>query len=157
MEQIKLVIWDLDDTFWKGTLSEGPIEYSESNHRLIMHLSQKGIVNSICSKNDHDRAELILREQGIYEYFVFSQIDWAPKGPAVKRIIEWMQLRPENVLFVDDNHLNLEEARFFSPGIQTASPHDLENLLRQPAFQGKDDPALSRLKQYKVIEKKTNF
>ena len=23
----KLIIWDLDDTFWKGTLSEGGVEF----------------------------------------------------------------------------------------------------------------------------------
>ena len=28
---IKLVIWDLDDTFWTGTLSEGDVELVEDN------------------------------------------------------------------------------------------------------------------------------
>jgi predicted enzyme involved in methoxymalonyl-ACP biosynthesis len=25
-EKVKLVVWDLDETFWKGTLSEGGVD-----------------------------------------------------------------------------------------------------------------------------------
>ena len=28
MESVRLVIWDLDDTFWQGTLTEGGVAYS---------------------------------------------------------------------------------------------------------------------------------
>ena len=51
--KIKLVIWDLDDTFWKGTLSEGPIVSIAENIQLVRDLTDRGIVNSICSKNDY--------------------------------------------------------------------------------------------------------
>jgi len=154
MEPIKLVIWDLDETFWKGTLSEDPIEYLDRNQNIVMELSRRGIVNSICSKNNHDEAVSMLREKGIFDFFVFTHIDWLPKGPAVKQIIDDMQLRPENVLFLDDNHLNLEEARYFAPGIQTAHPDILENLLAQDAVKGKADRDLTRLEQYRILEKK---
>ena len=52
--KIKLVIWDLDDTFWKGTLSEGPIVSIAENIQLVRDLTDRGIVNSICSKNDYE-------------------------------------------------------------------------------------------------------
>ena len=48
----KLIIWDLDDTFWDGTLSEGGITFKEDNLKLVEELTTKGIMNSICSKND---------------------------------------------------------------------------------------------------------
>ena len=36
MNKIKLVIWDLDETFWKGTLSEEGIEVIEKNILIII-------------------------------------------------------------------------------------------------------------------------
>jgi hypothetical protein len=67
-----------------------------------------------------------------------------------------MGLRAPNVLFVDDNPQNLEEARFYNPGIQVAAPDVLASLLNQPAVQGKADAQLSRLKQYQLLEKKVD-
>ena len=64
LEPIRLIIWDLDDTFWKGTLTEGGIEaFIQENHDLVPALAQRGIMSSICSKNDHAKIEAILREQ----------------------------------------------------------------------------------------------
>ena len=51
MEKIKVVIWDLDETFWEGTLSEGEVVYSQRNHDVVIKLASRGIVSSICSKN----------------------------------------------------------------------------------------------------------
>ena len=72
----------------------------------------------------------------------------------IAQTIEEMNLRPVNVLFIDDNPQNLEEAKFFNPGLQTATPEVLGELLSWPACQGKPDPGLSRLKQYRQLEQK---
>ena len=53
-DKIKLVIWDLDETFWKGTFSEGNVEIPDRNRNLLALLTDIGIVNSICSKNDEN-------------------------------------------------------------------------------------------------------
>ena len=50
MEKIKLVIWDLDDTFWNGVLSEDKVTFNERNIEIVKTLTDRGIVNSICSK-----------------------------------------------------------------------------------------------------------
>ena len=55
-EKIKLVIWDLDDTFWAGTLSEGGGDAIEANIACLRTLVDRGIMNSISSKNDFDKA-----------------------------------------------------------------------------------------------------
>ena len=54
MEKIKLVIWDLDETFWEGTLSEEGVKPIKDNIELIKELSERGIINSIVSKNNFD-------------------------------------------------------------------------------------------------------
>jgi len=151
---VKMVIWDLDDTFWDGTLSEGPVRISAASAALVRTLNRRGIVNAICSKNDHDPVRAELEGAGLWEEFVFVRVDWSPKGPRVARIIEDAQLRPENVLFLDDLPANLGEAEHFAPGLQTAGPELLDVLADLPELAGKDDAALSRLEQYRVLERK---
>lgn len=155
-EKIKLVIWDLDETFWKGTLSEEGVKVVERNVQLIKHLNLRGIVNSICSKNDFDFAKKKLIEIGVWDQFVFPKISWLPKGKIIEALIDEMSLRPDNVLFLDDNIMNLEEVKFVLPNINLATPDYIESLWTNPFLLGKDDAKLSRLNQYKVLELKSS-
>jgi FkbH-like protein len=153
--KVKLVIWDLDETFWHGTLSEGGITPIPRNHEIVTELAKRGIVSSICSKNDYDATKAKLSELGIWDYFVFPTIVFGPKGKAIAEMIEAAALRPQNVLFIDDNPSNLEEAKFFNEGIMTAHPEEvLEELLGHPNLAGKPDPDLTRLKQYQFLQRK---
>lgn len=155
MENIKLVIWDLDETFWKGTLSEEKIEPIESNVELVKSLVNRGIMNSIVSKNDYEKAKKELKELGIWDYFIFPQISWNPKGETVKKLLQMSALRPANTLFIDDNTSNLAEVEFYNKGINTALPEILQDsLLTKKEFIGKDDSSHSRLNQYKNLEKR---
>lgn len=155
LKKIKLIVWDLDDTFWKGTLSEEEPQVIEKNLELIKQLNQRGIVSSICSKNDPAEARAFLERIGIWDSFVFCSINWEPKGQRLADTIQNMALRPVNVLFIDDNISNLKEAEFFAKGIMTSLPEDcLPELWSCAGTLGKDDMQLSRLKQYKVLEKK---
>ena len=155
MDKIKLVIWDLDETFWKGTLSEEGIEIIESNILLIKELTNRGIMNSIASKNDFNKVKKELIKLDIWQYFIFPKIEWLPKGQLVKEIIELAQLRAPNVLFLDDNHLNLEEVSFYNKGIHVQLPDFVNIISEHKAFKGKNDFEHSRLQQYKVLEKKS--
>lgn len=151
---IKLVIWDLDETFWKGTLSEGIVEPINDNILLVKQLSERGIINSICSKNDFEKAKAKLVEFGVWDYFVFPIIDWLPKGDNVRKIIERCQLRAINTLFIDDNTGNLQEVAYYNNAINTLNAAELDGVRDELVSQGKDDATLSRLAQYKVIESK---
>lgn len=153
LAEIKLVIWDLDETFWNGTLDDGDVITIPQDHiELIKRLTDIGIVNSICSKNDREKAESVLRENKILDYFVFRSIDWTNKGQRIKSQIHDMGLRPVNVLFIDDNHLNLEEAEYFCPGIMTNYPDCISVLLQEANESNKKDLEHKRLNQYKVLE-----
>ncbi len=152
--KIKLIIWDLDETLWTGTLSEGDVVLSEETKRFIKDAADMGVVHSICSKNDFDEAKKKLTDLDIWDYFVFPSIDWNPKGTRIKTILEKMALRPANVLFTDDNIQNLKEAEFFAPGIMTAEPHELKPLYEAYASAEKKDKAHKRLKQYRILETK---
>lgn len=152
---LKLIIWDLDETFWNGTLSEGPVHIPPAHANLIPKLCRKGIMNSICSKNDYTTVQnAFAAEKDLWGFFVFPSIDWTPKGQRIKQLIQNMQLRAENVLFIDDNLSNLEEAVFYCPTLKTALPNVIEELERELPEVQKDDSALSRLQQYKILEVK---
>ena len=118
-KKIKLVIWDLDETFWEGTLSEGVVLTSENHIALIKELTDCGIINSICSKNNESDVIPELDKLGLLDYFVFKSINWEPKGQRVTSLIKNMSLRPENVLFIDDNHQNLKEVELLQSGDHT--------------------------------------
>ena len=152
--KVKLVIWDLDDTFWKGTLSEESVSIVEQNVYLVKMLADYGIVNSICSKNNEEPVYKKLKEIGIDEYFVFNSINWENKGGRVKATLKDMGLRPQNTLFIDDNHLNIKEVEFYNPGIMTAFPDIIVEMTNY--FEGIEpkDKKHKRLDQYKVLEKK---
>ena len=152
MIKCKLVIWDLDETFWKGTLSEGEVERIPQNIELVRELTNRGIINSIVSKNDYDKAMDVLKKWNISDFFVFPKIQWLPKGKIVKSLLEEIKLRAENVLFVDDNQSNRGEVEYYNPGITCIHPDDLYETIKQPAFEGKDDREHRRLKQYHVME-----
>ena len=153
-EPVRLVVWDLDETFWRGTLSEGGIEYRQDLHDMVIALAKRGIVSSICSKNDEASVRAELERHGLWEYFVFPSISWDPKGPRLAALVEAVQLRAPTVLFIDDNPHNLAEARHFVAGIQVAGPEILPGLLENPRLCGKDDAALSRLEQYRLLQRR---
>ncbi len=57
-------------------------------------------------------------------------------------------------MMVDDNPMNLNEAQFFAPGIQTSDEKIVPEILSHSLFKGKDDQSLTRLNQYKLLEKR---
>ncbi len=153
-ERIKLVIWDLDDTFWQGTLSEGNITIPEAHKEIISVLADAGIISSICSKNDWLSVKSVLDAHGLTDYFVFPSVNWEAKGARVKQIIEDMKLRAENVLFVDDNPSNIGEVEYHCKGIMTADPKMLPQLLAEAKQTKKTDTEHKRLEQYRLLESK---
>ncbi|MCQ2237563.1 MAG: HAD-IIIC family phosphatase, partial [Bacteroidales bacterium] len=155
--KIKLIIWDLDDTIWQGTLSEDGENGIVLDSRIVglfKRLTDCGIINSICSKNTKEEAIPILNKIGLEEYIVFPSIDWTPKGERIHGLITAMSLRPENVLFIDDNTQNLKEAEYYSKGLMTCLPSMISDLCEYFYSEQPKDISHDRLKQYRILEKK---
>jgi FkbH-like protein len=152
-EPIRLVVWDLDDTFWRGTLSEGGVtEFVEAHHRLVVDLARRGIMSSICSRNDFETVRAVLSERGVWDYFIFPSIDWSAKPHRIRALVEATQLRPETILFIDDNPSNRAAVAAEIPGLRVAAETFIAEIADHPHFRGKPDEGLTRLKQYKLLE-----
>ncbi len=153
--KIKVVFWDLDDTLWRGSLAEGEeVDLFFDRVDIIKELNRRGIVNSICSKNDYGIAKNKLQELGVWDLFVFPQIAFAPKGELIKCALDDMHLRDENTLFIDDNDVNLREVEFYNSKINTLNVDQINDLLKNECLKGKEDTDLSRYYQYKQLEDK---
>lgn len=155
--KIKLVIFDLDETLWRGTLTLGEVTLPAEHAQLVHDLLDAGVVCSLCSKNDEKQAFEQLAAFGLRDCFVFASINWSPKGGRVKQIIEEMALRDVNVLFVDDNPTNLAEARAACSGLMTAGVEELPALCEYFRAAPKTDGQHKRLQQYRVLETKRDF
>ena len=56
-KKIKLVIWDLDNTIWKGILAEDKkVSLVEGIVDIIRTLDERGILQSVVSKNNYNEA-----------------------------------------------------------------------------------------------------
>ncbi len=153
---VKLVIWDLDDTLWAGTLAEGDaVEPHGDRVAAIRELNRRGVVNAICSKNDPEVAKAKLVELGLWDDFVFPVIRFLPKGELVRQLLQDMQLRAPDVAFIDDNPVNLGEVAHFNPGIRVIDAREdaCDAFLRElvESLQGVNK---SRVEQYRMLERK---
>jgi len=150
----KLIIWDLDDTLWQGTLAEGeePV-LNERRAEFVRTLNRCGIVSAICSKNDLATARASLEDMGLWEEFVFPRIAFQPKGQVVRQLVSDMQLRPVNVLFLDDNPHNLHEVAQAVPGIRVMDARSPEcDALLQQIVTDHDHITKSRIAYYRMLE-----
>lgn len=152
---LKLIIWDLDDTLWAGTLADGDaVALHAHRAELVRAFNARGVVSSICSKNDHAAAEAKLRALGLWEEFVFPRIAFTPKPQAIRAILDDMQLRAPDVLFVDDNPVNLREVAHAIPDIQLldiTAPGADEHLAGLLAL---TPPGNSRIERYRMMERR---
>lgn len=111
-------------------------------------------MNSICSKNDFDLAKTALDNFGLWEEFVFAEIQMEAKGQIVKQIIEDMQLRAPDVIFIDDNVSNLNEVKFFNEGIQVLDANDPDTDSKLEEWIESLKPGKSRVGEYRQLEAK---
>lgn len=153
-EEIKLIIWDLDDTLWKGTLSEEKVVINQNAEEIVRMSTDSGVVNSVCSKNDFNNAFFKLKEFNLDYFFVCPIINWESKGFQIKNLIEKLGFRDVNVLFIDDNDTNLNEVKFLCPNIMTLNSNNINDLHSYFKNTEKKDLSHNRLKKYKILEKK---
>jgi len=119
--KIKCVVWDLDNTLWSGVLVEDGREMltlKPGVRNVIRQLDDRGILQSIASKNSHEDAMEVLKRFELDEYFLCPQISWRPKSEAIAEIGRQLNLGIDSVLFIDDSEFELEQVKTTHPELR---------------------------------------
>lgn len=154
-KKVKCVIWDLDNTLWDGVLIENhEVKIKDEFISLIKDLDNKGIVNSIVSKNNEEDVEEKLKQLGISNLFVFKKVNWNPKSVNVSQTIAQMNINPNTVVFVDDNAFERMEVAQKQPSITCIHPEEFLSFVKCDRFDVPiTEDAQKRRSTYQMMEK----
>lgn len=172
----KAVVLDLDDTLWKGTLSEVGIDkikeklYSEQGAPFIAFMkfvktlaNELGIFIIICSRNDSKLVESTIEELDVDIFPLKNQIDYIiannnNKSENIRIISEQLSILPSSIVFIDDNQIVRDEVKqkwteVFVP--EWGNHNELVTKLIAGCIFERAELSLNaqnRRKQYKIIQ-----
>jgi len=129
---VKVVVWDLDETLWTGTLAEdGPegVTPRPEAVALVRALDERGVLQSVASKNDEAEALAALARHGLAEMFLHPQVGWGPKSDSLKRIAAALDLGLDSVVFLDDQPFERGEVQAGCPAVRTLAHTEVAGLI----------------------------
>jgi FkbH-like protein len=131
----KAIIFDCDNTLWKGVLGEDGIDgiemgvtshsgkYFNMIQKIIVYLSQQGIIVGLCSKNNEkDILELFELHEDIFlksKHIVIHKINWSDKATNLKEISAELNIGLDSIVFVDDSSFEINLIREQLPEVTT--------------------------------------
>jgi fkbH domain len=134
-EKMKLVIWDLDNTIWDGILLEDDkVILKTGIINIIEILDQRGILQSIASKNDYSLAFSKLKEYDIDHFFILPQINWNSKSMSIRYLSKRLNIDPKFIAFIDDQKNELMQVKYKFPSIKTIDSKNIDNILSMPSM-----------------------
>lgn len=134
-QKIKCVVWDLDNTIWNGVLIEDKnVTLKDGITDIIKTLDERGILQSVASKNNFDDAYAKLKEFEIDEYFLYPQINWNPKSNSIEEIAAKLNIGIDTFAFIDDQEFEREEVKHVIPDILTVDALDAKDILQMDRF-----------------------
>lgn len=130
----KALIFDCDNTLWKGILGEdgiNGIDFSiDSNNgrwfhaiqQIAVYLSSKGVLIGLCSKNnDIDVDEVLQLNNAVLrnENLVIKKVNWVDKASNLKAIATALNIGTDSLVFVDDSDFEINLIKEQLPEILT--------------------------------------
>ena len=158
-EKVKCLVWDLDNTLWNGILIETEdnesLELKAGVLETIKKLDERGIIQSIASKNDFAPAMKQLKKLGISEYFLYPEIHWNAKSASIKNIAANLNIGVDAMAFIDDSVFEREQVHSALPEVRTYDALEVEKLTELPEFDViVTDESRHRREMYRAEEKR---
>lgn len=155
-QKIKCVIWDLDNTVWAGVLIEDKqVCIKDGVEDIIKALDKRGILQSISSKNDYDLAKEQLVKFGLWEYFIYPQINWNRKSDGIGQIAKSINIGIDTLAFIDDQPFEREEVNFVHPEVLCIDAGQIKEVLEMdrmmPKFITEDSKNRRKMYQSDII------
>jgi FkbH-like protein len=147
----KVVVWDLDETVWTGVLVEGGVEgvrVRPEAAAAIRMLDERGVLQSVASKNDAAEALAALKAFGLAEYFLHPQIHWNPKSGSIAAVATALSLGLDSIVFIDDQPFERGEVEAAHPAIRTLPHTAVGTLATHPWF---DLPVTAESRQRRLL------
>jgi FkbH-like protein len=119
----KAIIFDCDNTLWKGVIGEDGMEGIDMSptsksgkffhlvQRIAVFLSKRGVIVGICSKNNEqdvldvlrNHEDIILKE----EHIVIKKVNWVDKASNLRAIASELNIGIDSLVFVDDSNFEI--------------------------------------------------
>jgi FkbH-like protein len=130
---VKCLVWDLDNTLWDGVLLEdGDVAIKAKVTSILETLDSRGILHSIASRNDERAATAKLQQFGIFDYFLYPQINWGSKSDSIRIIAQSLNFGFDAVAFVDDQDFELDEVTCALPEVMCINSLELDRIPELP-------------------------
>jgi FkbH-like protein len=135
--KVKCVVWDLDNTLWSGVIGDdGPegVTPNQAALDMVRALDERGIVQSIASKNEYALAWAHVESLGLGDYFLYPAIHWGPKSGSIRAIAEELNIGTDALALIDDSAFERSEVQTARPEARVYDVADIETLLERPEF-----------------------
>lgn len=135
--KVKCVAWDLDNTLWKGVLAEdgnGNLAPRPDSIDLIKKLDEKGIIQTVVSKNNYSDAWAVIERLGLREYFLYPAINWQRKSANLKALAEELNINLDTFALIDDSPFERTEVQSVLPQVRVYSDEQVGQLLSYQEF-----------------------
>jgi FkbH-like protein len=147
-QNIKCVVWDLDNTIWQGIiLEDADVSVRPAVIDIIKALDERGILQSISSKNDFNAAWQKLDEYGVAEYFLYPQINWNRKSESIRIIAVSLNIALDSIAFIDDQIFERAEVKYALPEVLCIDAAHIDGLLAMAELNPRFISADSKLRR----------
>lgn len=156
----KAVIFDCDNTLWKGILGEdgfdgidmsvsSKIGYYYSKVQQIAHwLARQGVIIGLCSKNNLNDVEEIIENHPDFilsnDDIVIKKVNWIDKATNIKQIASDLNIGTDSIVFIDDSDFEISLINQELPEVLTFQVP--ANIINYP------DQLLDIVNRYFVLE-----
>ena len=129
-KKVKCVAWDLDNTLWDGVIGDDGDKVIVNNKaiELIRKFDDRGILNTIVSKNTYEIAWSKIEKLGIDDYFLYPAINWGRKSHSLEKIANELNINIDTFAVIDDSAFERKEIKSKFPQVRVFDPVDIDNI-----------------------------
>jgi FkbH-like protein len=141
--RVKLVVFDLDETLWRGSVFEGNAEFEISfvmRARALKRLTERGVLIAAVSKNDpesepHIRDLLKVWSEGLDSLVTKIILSWRPKADSIIELSNELNIGLQHIAFFDNSSFEREAISFALPDVKVYDSGLLATCISNPQFQ----------------------